>query len=136
MNPAGSPFSPAFIYDGQRVFDPAATAVDRCHVGNMDDKRSRRRNRVLRDGKIVFNGGTSLINCIIRDQTEGGAKLQVPAPTSLPTNFELLCLTEGMTYPAQIAWRRGDHVGVAFVGPPRREARRKKTKNRPIETLD
>jgi hypothetical protein len=86
----------------------------------MDDKRKCRRSRVLREARIVINSGQSLINCAIRDQSESGAKLRVPAATALPKTFELLCLTEGMLRPAEIAWRHGDDLGVMFVGQPRR----------------
>ena len=105
-------------------------------VDDADNKRKTRRSRVLREGKLVFNAGTSLINCIIRDQSEGGARLSVPAPTALPKQCELLCLTEGIFYPAEIVWRRGNYVGIVFVGQPRRGPRRKKISARPVQTLD
>jgi hypothetical protein len=92
----------------------------------MDDKRKSRRSRVLREGRLVLNNsGTALIDCVIRDKTEGGAKLRILAPTALPKTLELLCITEGMLYPAEIIWRHGDDLGVAFVGPPRRAPPRK-----------
>lgn len=85
----------------------------------MDDKRGCRRKRVLREARIVLNSGQSVINCIVRDQSEIGAKLRVAAATVLPTTFELLCLTEQVLRPAEIAWRRGYDLGIRFVGPPR-----------------
>jgi hypothetical protein len=89
-------------------------------VGAIDEKRQDRRHRVLRKGKIVFNSGSSLIDCVIRDQSLSGAKLRVPAPTELPKTFELLCVAEETLYPAETMWRLGDELGVAFVGEPRR----------------
>lgn len=105
-------------------------------MGEMDEKRTSRRDRAFRDGKLVVNAGQSLINCIIRDQTERGAKLQVFAPTALPAYFKLLCVTQGTLYPAQVVWRRGNLVGIEFVGPPAREPRRKMPDKRPVQTLD
>ena len=91
----------------------------------MDEDRRCRRRRVLREGRIVLNAGWSLVNCAIHDQSEAGAKLRVPATTALPNNFELLCVTERMLYQTELMWRRGDDLGVAFVGTPRRAPPRK-----------
>ena len=82
------------------------------------DKRKHRRNRTLKEGQIVFNAGSSVVDCIIRDRSESGAKLRLPAVTLVPKSFDLLSFTEGMLYPAEIMWRRGDDVGVVFVAAP------------------
>ena len=74
---------------------------------------------------MVLNAGCSVINCIIRDRSDSGAKLRLPAATELPGNFELVFLTEGMLYPARLVWRRKDDLGVEFVGEPRRAPPRK-----------
>lgn len=87
------------------------------------------RARVLKDGKITFNAGGSLINCSIRDLTVGGAKVRLIASTALPEYFELLCVADEILYPAKMAWRRGEYVGFTFVGPPRRMPHRKKPRN-------
>src|SRR5687768_16178766 len=84
----------------------------------MDDIGKYRRPRMLKKGQIVFNSGSSLINCIIRDRFLSGARLQLPAPTLLPRSFGLLSVTEGMMYPAEIRWCRGDEVRIEFVGAP------------------
>lgn len=95
---------------------------------DVDDRRKSWRNRALKDGKVVFNGGRSLINCTVRDRTESGAKLQFVRSTELPKVFELHCLSEVMSYPAAIVWRRGDQVGITFTGLPNRLPRRVMTK--------
>lgn len=87
-------------------------------MDDIDEPRKHRRNRTLKKGQIVFNSGSSLIDCVIRDRSEGGAKLQLPAATVLLKSFGLLSVSEGMLYPAEIMWRRGDEVGVMFVGAP------------------
>ena len=100
---------------------------------NVDERRRSRRNRTLKDGKVVFNAGMSLIDCTIRDRTEGGARLQLTIPVKLPKVFELLCVTEGLLYPATIVWHRGDHVGITFTGMPKRLPRGIKTKQQLLE---
>lgn len=59
-----------------------------CHA--MDDKRNCRRNRVLKEGRIVFNAGSSVLSCVIRDQTERGAKLRMPAQSLLDVQAQHL----------------------------------------------
>jgi hypothetical protein len=86
----------------------------------MDDRRSFLRQRVLREGRLVFNAGSSVINCIIRELGPSGAKPRVPAPTCLPRKVGLMCLTSELLYPAEIRWRHGDDLGVMFTGEPRR----------------
>lgn len=66
-----------------------------------------------------------MVNCAIRDQSESGAKIRVPAPTAIPSTFGLLLTTEGMIYPARTMWRHGDDLGVAFVDRPKRAPPRK-----------
>jgi hypothetical protein len=86
----------------------------------MDDRRSFLRQRVLREGKLVFNSGSSAISCIIRELGPGGAKLRLPAPTCLPRKVGLMCLTSKLLYPAEIVWCHEDELYVAFTGEPRR----------------
>jgi hypothetical protein len=92
---------------------------------SMDENRRCRRRRVLKEGKIVLNAGWSLVNCAVRDQSQIGAKIRVPSPTVLPNTFGLLCVTEGMIYPARTVWRCGDDLGVAFFDRPKRAPPRK-----------
>lgn len=99
---------------------------------DVDERRRSPRNRALKDGRIVFNAGMSLINCTIRDRTEGGAKLQLALPTELPNIFELHCLSEGLSYPAETVWHRGDHMGIKFIGLPKRLPRRIMAKQQPV----
>ena len=103
-------------------------------VTKVVERRRFRRNRALKDGKIVFNAGMSVINCTIRDRTESGAKLQLAISTELPKVFELHCLSDGSSYPAEIVWRRGLHVGITFIGLAKRLPRRVMLKQLPVES--
>jgi hypothetical protein len=87
-------------------------------MDDSKDLRKHRRSRSFKEGQIVYNSGSSLINCIIRDRSEGGAKLVLPAASVLPQRFELLSVSEGKLYPAEIMWRRGDELGIMFIGAP------------------
>ena len=86
-------------------------------MDDSDSNRKHRRSRAFKEGQIVFNSGSSLIDCVIRDRSESGARLRVPAATVLPDSFSLLVISEGRMYPSEIRWRIGEEVGLLFVGP-------------------
>ncbi len=55
----------------------------------MKDRRALLRHRTFIQGRIYFNNGLSSVDCIVRDLTEGGSKLEVPETVALPDAFEL-----------------------------------------------
>ena len=88
----------------------------------MDDKRDIRRQRVLKSGKIIFADGNSVVDCVIRNLSVAGARLEVPTTVGLPNEFTLLDAHSGRTYAAKVIWRRGESMGVEFSDPPEEEA--------------
>jgi hypothetical protein len=89
------------------------------------DSRRDRRQRTLKDGKIIINENKSIINCVIRDVSTTGAKLKIPATTELPKEFKLLLVSDNRIVPVARVWRRGDLVGVHFLAEPVRAPPRK-----------
>ena len=83
----------------------------------MDDKRKTPRRRVLKEGKIVFADGLRVIDCTIRDMSEAGARLLIANTLGLPDTFQLYEKSSGLLYPASIAWRQSNAIGVHFKGP-------------------
>jgi hypothetical protein len=63
---------------------------------------------------IVFEGGRKRIDCIIRNLSDGGAKLEVPSVNGLPMSFDLLVPRHRPQH-CRIAWRALREVGVQFV---------------------
>jgi hypothetical protein len=85
----------------------------------FDCRRSHRRI-VVEDARIVDKrGGWSLIDCTVRDISEGGAKLQLDPSLEIPANFDLLLVKELQIIPVRIRWRRRAFMGVEFSGPRR-----------------
>jgi hypothetical protein len=84
----------------------------------MDERRKAPRRRVLKEGKIVFADGLRVLDCTIRDLSEGGAKLLIANTVGLPDSFHLYEKSSRMLYPAKVAWRQANSVGVEFKGPP------------------
>jgi hypothetical protein len=86
---------------------------------NQDYRRTSRR-KVVEDARIIDKKGEwSLLNCTVRDISEGGAKLQIDPELEIPTCFDLLLIKEMTIIPVRIRWRRRNFMGVQFVGKPR-----------------
>jgi hypothetical protein len=88
----------------------------------VENRRSPRR-RVLKRGKALLHDHTTVLNCTIRDQSEGGARLNVEHAVALPYEFRLLNVSDGEAREVQLVWRRGDQVGVKFLSPPTKDTR-------------
>jgi hypothetical protein len=52
-----------------------------------NEHRKHRRQRVLKEGKIVSSDMTRVIDIKIRDMSESGALVHLPANVVLPDNF-------------------------------------------------
>lgn len=77
-------------------------------------RRTERRNRVFKGGRIVFHRGDSSIDCIIRDLSEAGAKLRVESIIGIPDEFELQS-SDGHSWHCRVRWRKAAELGVQFT---------------------
>jgi two-component system cell cycle response regulator len=84
-----------------------------------DNARRSSRRRTLKNGKIVLPGSWGTYDCIIKDVSDRGARLRLAESAILPRDFELVFVTEALTYPVQLRWRREREAGVEFSGPAR-----------------
>jgi len=80
----------------------------------MNERRSKRRGRSLKGGKILFHQGRSAIECTIHDLSEGGACVEVINPVGIPSNFDLLLEGEIITHRCTRRWTAGNRTGVSF----------------------
>lgn len=86
---------------------------------SLDRRRSPRRNVVENAWIIEKKGGWSLLDCTVRDLSEGGAKLQIDPALEIPSHFDLLLGNDLAIIPVRIRWRRRNFLGVEFGGPRR-----------------
>jgi hypothetical protein len=82
----------------------------------MEENRRSVRRRTLKEGKVILSEW-SVLNCTIRDLSDGGARLEFGALTDLPKEFRLLIVAANMIIPCALSWQRGQNVGVRFTGP-------------------
>ncbi|MDO8353899.1 MAG: PilZ domain-containing protein [Aestuariivirga sp.] len=83
------------------------------------EQRKNPRHKVLKDGKIISSDMGSVIDVKIRDVSDGGARIQVPAAIDLPEEFGLLMISQELLYPAVVKWRTGQLTGIEFISEPR-----------------
>ena len=79
----------------------------------MDNKRKHPRHNVSDVGKIMVSKPFSVVDCVVRDLSEGGACLEVSGKSELPSSFELVF--GGQRLRCTVVWQQGRKMGVSFV---------------------
>ena len=80
----------------------------------VEARRSERVRSFLR-ARILFNNGASTIDCMIKNISTHGAKIEIAHSMSVPTDFDLEVPQRGRTYRAKMMWRAADSIGVEFA---------------------
>jgi hypothetical protein len=83
----------------------------------MLDRRQSVRGRVYYGGVIAFNGRNSTMNCVVRDFSPLGAKVEFDNTALLPDEVDVTIVRKGFSCQARIVWRRANQAGVAFRNP-------------------
>jgi len=78
----------------------------------LEKRLSPRRNTMI-IATIVFDGGQSRIDCVIRDLSDGGAKLEVPSARAIPQSFDLM-VPGHRPHHCRVRWRALRELGVQF----------------------
>jgi hypothetical protein len=81
----------------------------------MKERRTQARHKSFLQGRIHFNNRRSSIDCLVRDFSETGAKLKVAETVAIPEVMELHIPNRDTSYRAEVQWRTGDEIGVAFT---------------------
>lgn len=79
------------------------------------DQRASERARTLLAGRVIFNDRSSVIDCIVRDLSSGGARIAFDYPVSIPDRFELEIPRRNISTPVRITWSDAREHGVAFL---------------------
>ena len=81
-------------------------------------RRASGRRKTYKEAKVVLHD-RSTIDCILRNLSDGGARLEFSDAIALPETFDLLIVSTQMLVPARRIWERAAHVGIQFTGPER-----------------
>ena len=86
------------------------------------DKRATPRMRSFLKGKAIFNNRQSTLDCLVRDISATGARLEVSNAVLLPELFDLYVPQKDTTYRVRITWRAAGEIGVEFEHPQTAQA--------------
>ena len=79
------------------------------------ERRAEPREPANAPARVFFGPKHSLwADCVIRNLSHSGAKIELPKVHVAPPRFILLHFQACMAYEAILKWRRGDMAGVAF----------------------
>lgn len=80
----------------------------------MFDRRQTARARVIYGGVLAYNGRQSTLNCVIRNFSDDGAKVEFENAALLPDVVDILIAKKDRAFTATIAWRRDNEAGLSF----------------------
>ena len=83
----------------------------------MSERRVAPRQKSFLRGCIYFNNRRSVMDCLVRDLTEDGARIIFSHAVNVPDIVELYIPQKEQTLRARVKWRRGDDVGLDFTEP-------------------
>ncbi|MCC0807585.1 pilus assembly protein PilZ [Methylobacterium sp. W2] len=78
------------------------------------NRRSASRKGAFRIGALSFAGERSDIDCLVWDQSETGAQIEVELPDEVPDTFILVMTAYAKPRLCTVVWRRERKLGVAF----------------------
>jgi hypothetical protein len=81
----------------------------------MQDRRRVPRTPVLMGAKVM-TGPSHTYDCLVRDISTLGARLEFPTTTLIPDRFEVAFEKARTIRVCQVAWRTSTQVGVEFQG--------------------
>ena len=76
------------------------------------DKRTAQRHKVLKGGKIAFDGND--VECTVRNLSSKGAALELASNVDLPPSFMLVIEADQFIRRCRPVWRNDNRIGVAF----------------------
>lgn len=80
----------------------------------MQERRISSRSSVLKDAKLFF-GSSTMVECVVHNLTNAGARVEIPMEVELPETFGLTFDGGYSLRPCRVVWRRKDETGVKFL---------------------
>ena|SRR6478736_6272978 len=83
--------------------------------GRTVERRKVARQKSFLRGSLHFNNRRSVVDCLIRDISQYGARLIFSDTVTVPDVVELYIPQKEQTLRAHVIWRHGQEVGTAFA---------------------
>ena len=98
----------------------------------MQERRALARHKTLFKGRIYFNNRLSSMDCIVRDVTADGARLEFSENVTLPEVFELYLANKDEYFRARVIWRRGSQLGISWKAEDAQRSGRSRRDDNPM----
>ncbi|MBY0258735.1 pilus assembly protein PilZ [Methylobacterium sp.] len=80
-----------------------------------ENRRGARRADAFRIGSLVAEAGSAPIDCLVWDQSETGAQIEVEDGQAVPDAFTLTVTAYARPRSCKVVWRRGRKLGIIFT---------------------
>ena len=80
----------------------------------MTEKRDAPRHKCFLRAFVYFEGHGTAVDCVVRDISDNGARLQFSKPLALTDLLDLHIPIKGRSFHAEKRWHNGDEIGVTF----------------------
>jgi hypothetical protein len=80
-----------------------------------EQARGSDRKRALLGGKVASRDGSQVVSCTIRDLSDTGAKITVPAGIVIPTHVFLVYARSAYAHECQVSWIKPPQYGLKFI---------------------
>ena len=90
-----------------------ASGTELLTLGRRENRLQPRRHTMI-VATIVYDGGRMRLDCVIRNLSDGGAKLEFATVRGIPQSFDLLVPGHRPQH-CRVAWRALKELGVQFM---------------------
>ena len=80
----------------------------------MIERRQSVRARVIYSGVIAYDERRATMDCVVRNFSEDGVKVEFENTALLPDEIDLLIAKKSRSFNAKIVWRGEKQAGLAF----------------------
>ncbi len=111
-----APESPGLPDESEAQTAVAEVAHDAANLAQMDkqEHRARPRFKGYKGGKVSFNNESSIVDCIVRNLSEGGARLEFQSHFDCP-RYVVLRISGGHAHNCEVRQFANNIMGVKFL---------------------
>lgn len=81
-----------------------------------NERRSSIRQRVFKGGILFFDKYSKSVECIIKNESDSGAKIEVDPNIFLPLHLTLINKKDATIVETNLIWRQGKLLGLIYSG--------------------
>lgn len=81
----------------------------------LTERRAAQRHKVLKGATLSFNSGFGVLECIVRNLSDNGARLAFGDFAAVPSSFDFRLSGAEAATMAVVRWRGVEDVGIEFM---------------------